>query len=167
MENPTPQYPPAEQPKKFPTGLVIGIVVIVLCCCCAIVVLAGLTLMGPVVSNVFSTVNQDLENPTVPDLPNVPEMPTIPASLVPQGGLGDEILRADTWAQVAVAAALADCTNPSAGETTIEVTQKPDSGGAWKELWTVSCGSGKTVPVEVEYTPSASGGTDFTVTVVK
>ncbi len=167
MENPAPQFSPAEPQKKFPTGLVIGIVALVLCCCCVIIILVGLTLMGPMVGNVFSTINQDLENPSVPEVPAMPEIPTIPASLVPQGGLGDEILRTDAWAQVAIAAALADCSNPSAAETTIKITQKPDAGGAWKELWTVSCGAGKTIPVEVDYTPSASGGTDFSVTVVK
>lgn len=50
------------EPKKsgFPVWLIILIAVIVLCCCLAVVVIAVLTLMGPVVGNVFSSINQSL-----------------------------------------------------------------------------------------------------------
>ena len=50
------------EPKKsgFPVWLIILIVVIVLCCCLAVVVIAMLTLLGPAVGNVFSTINQSL-----------------------------------------------------------------------------------------------------------
>jgi hypothetical protein len=179
MENPAPQYPPVEQPKKFPTGLVIGIVAIVLCCCCVILVLVGLTLMGPVVSNVFSTINQDLENPGMPNLPDVPAvpsmteipgMPTLSPDAVPQGGRGSDLLRADTWAQVLLAVMLKDptgCTAPSAAETAISITQEPDSSGVWQEQWVVACGEGKTVPVDITFTPNPNGGTDIGITLNK
>lgn len=173
MENPASQFPTAQPQKKFPTGLVIGIVAIVLCCCCVIIVLAGLTIMGPLVSNVFSTINQDLGNPQIPEVPDfsegtpLPGMPELPSDLIPQGGRGDEILRADTWGQVLLAAMLSDCATPNAAETVITVTSEPDASGAWQELWSVSCGAGETVPVEVDFTPSASGGTDISVTVAK
>jgi hypothetical protein len=182
MESPTPQFTPVEQPKKSNTGLIIGIVVVVLLCCCCLVVIAGLTFLGPVVNNVFSSVNQGLENPTVPGIPAVPNLPSMPSETeipgmptispdaVPQGGLGDDVLRANTWAQVLLAVMLKDptgCTAPSAAETAISVLQKPDSDGVWKEQWTVACGAGKTVPVDVTFTPGTSGVTDISITVTK
>jgi hypothetical protein len=194
MENPAPQFTPQVPPKKSNTGLIIGIVVAVVLCCCCVAVIAGLTLLGPAVGNIFSSVNQGLKTPGEPETPaltempsmpietsepvappmsdgtsepSMPGMPTLSADLVPQGGLGDDLLRANTWAQVALAAALADCNSPTAAETTIEVTQQPDSNGVWKEQWTVACGAGKTLPVDVTFTPSSGGGTDISVTVTK
>ena len=50
------------EPKKsgIATWLIILIVVVVLCCCLAVIVIAAVTIMGPVVGNVFSTINQSL-----------------------------------------------------------------------------------------------------------
>lgn len=166
MESPAPQFTPVEQPKKSNTPMIIGIVVAVLLCCCCLVIVGVVLFMGPAVNNVFSSVNQQLTT-AVPEAPSVPSgtlEPSIPSSAVPQGGLGDDLLRTNTWAYVIVVAATADCTTPSAAETVITVTQKQDSAGVWKEEWLVACGGGKTVPVNVTFTPNANGGTDINVT---
>jgi flagellar basal body-associated protein FliL len=50
------------EPKKsgIPTWLIILIAVPVVCFCLAVVVIAVLTIMGPVIGNVFSSINQSL-----------------------------------------------------------------------------------------------------------
>ena len=161
MESPTPQFAPVEPPKKSNTGLIIGIVIVVLLCCCCLVVIGVLTFMGPAVNSVFSSVNQQLT--AMPEVPSIPEgtlEPSIPSSAVPEGGLGDDLLRANTWGYVVTVAAIGGCTNPSAADTVISVTQEQDSAGVWKERWLVACEGGTSVPVDIVFTPSASGGTD-------
>ena len=52
---------PAEPAKsKFPIWLIVVIVLVVVCCCAAVIVIAVLTMLGPTVGNVFSTINQSL-----------------------------------------------------------------------------------------------------------
>ena len=170
-----------EPPKKSNTGLLIGIVVAVLLCCCCLIggTILVLSVMGPAVNNVFSTINEGLLTPVAPDsedFPSIPELPTdeqgnptLPLSpfgyggLIPQGGLGDDLLRADTWAVIAVAA-LSGCAAIDASQTTIEVVQQPDSSGAWQEKWTVVCDDGTKKSFDVTFTPSAQGGIDISVT---
>jgi hypothetical protein len=178
MESPTPQFTPVEQPKKSNTGLIIGIVVVVLLCCCCLVIGGVLMFMGPAVSNVFSSVNQQLTAmPEIPSIPSgtsepsipsdAPVMPSVPSDLIPQGGLGDETLRANTWGYVITAAAVTGCMATDASQTTIDVVQKPDSAGAWKEKWTVTCSDESRKSFDISFTPSASGGTDINVTNTK
>ena len=171
-----PAFPP--EPQKSNKGLMIGVggiaIVVLLCCCCAIVVIAALSIMGPVVGNVFSSINDSLLTPSVPDFSNLPatpdlsDIPTIPANpsdLVPQGGRGDEILRASAWAQVILTTSLEGCSyNPNPSDTQIEVTQEPDSSGAWEEQWTVVCDDGAKKPYNVTFKPSAGGNTEINVT---
>jgi hypothetical protein len=171
MESPTPQFTPVEQPKKSNTALIIGIVVAVLLCCCCLVIVGVVLFMGPAVGSIYSSVNQQLtalpEIPTMPDgtsEPSIPAMPTLPADVIPQGGLGDDLLRTNTWAYVIIVAATDGCSSPNAADTAITVTQKQDSAGVWKEQWLVACDGGTSVPVNVTFTPSASGGTDINVT---
>jgi hypothetical protein len=168
MESSAPQFTPVEQPKKSNTPLIIGIVVAVLLCCCCLAVVGILLSMGPAVNNVFSSVNQQLTAmPGVPSLPEgtlEPSMPSIPSDAVPQGGLGDDLLRANTWPYVIIVAATDGCNTPSAADTVITVTQEQDAGGVWKEQWLVACGGGKSVPVDVSFTPNANGGTDIKAT---
>jgi hypothetical protein len=168
MENSTPQFTPTEPSKKSNTGMIIGIVVAVLLCCCCLAIIGVFLFMGPMVNNVYSSVNQQLtampEIPSMPSGTSEPSLPSIPSSAVPQGGLGDDLLRTNTWAYVIVVAATADCTTPSAAETVITVTQEQDSAGVWKEEWLVACGGGKSVPINVTFTPNANGGTDINVT---
>ncbi|PWH15082.1 MAG: hypothetical protein DDG60_06505 [Anaerolineae bacterium] len=163
-----PEFQP-EAPKKSNIGLMIGIAVaIVLCCCCLVVGgFAALSIMGPLINNVYSTINQDLQTPAVPggeDQPNLPELPGDAEGLIPQGGLGDETLRADTWFNVVMAAAFSGCAATDPTKTTIDVIQKPDAAGVWKEKWTVACDGGGSKSFEVTFTPSAQGGTDIEVT---
>jgi hypothetical protein len=182
MENPTPQFPPAEQPKKPKTGLIIGIVVAVLLCCCCLVVLGVVLFMGSSVTSIYSSINQQLT--AMPEIPSMPsgtlepanpsdnpaapsESPSIPSSasdLIPQGGLGDDLLRANTWGYVITAAAMSGCTATDATKTTIEVLQEPDSAGVWKEKWTVTCEDESNQAFDISFTPNPQGGTDIKVT---
>jgi len=163
------ETPNQVEPQKSNTGLMIGIggiVVVVLLCCCAAVVIAAVTIMGPVTGKVFSTITTDLTTP-MPDLPLVPatpDLPGVPSALIPQGGHGNEVLRASAWGYVLTAASLDGCTNPSASDTKIRVIQEPDSKGVWKEEWTAACDSGSKKAYNVIFTPSASGGMDIAVT---
>jgi len=59
---PQPSDDSQAEPKKssFPVWVIIVIAIPVLCCCVAVVVIAAVTIMGPVVGHVFSTINQSL-----------------------------------------------------------------------------------------------------------
>lgn len=77
----------------------------------------------------------------------------------PAGGLGNDILRNDTWQSVAAAAEGQGCDQPVAEESTIEVLQEPDADGVWVEQWTVACAAGDAYSYEVEYIPDDTGAT--------
>ncbi|HET6822332.1 MAG TPA: hypothetical protein VFH34_06765 [Anaerolineales bacterium] len=77
----------------------------------------------------------------------------------PTGGLGNDILRNDTWQAVAAAAEGQGCDQPIGADSTIEVLQEPDSAGVWVEQWTVACQSGDSYEFEVEYILDATGTT--------
>jgi hypothetical protein len=175
MESSTPQVTPVDAPKKSNIGMIIGIVVVVLLCCCCLVIVGVVLFMGPTVGNVFSSVNQQLTAmPEIPSMPSGtsepsnpsdnPSVPAIPSSLVPQGGLGDDVLRANTWGYVITAAAMSGCSATDASKTSIDVLQQPDSDGVWKEKWTVTCDDGSNKSFDVAFTPSKDGGTDIKVT---
>ncbi len=116
--------PAAEAPKKSNTGLLIGVGAAMLLCCCCLIggTILVLTVLGPAVNNVFSTINEGLLTPSAPDFedfPAIPEIPAVPTdesgmpempvspygydNFIPQGGLGDDLLRADTWGYVIAA----------------------------------------------------------------
>ena len=165
------ETPNQVEPQKSNTGLIIGIVVVVvLLCCCCVVVVGVLTLMGPVVGNVFSSVNNSLLTPVpaFPDMSATPDLsgiPTISSEFIPQGGKGNDIQRASAWGYVVVAAATDGCSsNPKSASTEIKVIQEPDSKGVWKEAWTVICDDSSHKVYNVTFTPSAGGSTDITVT---
>ena len=84
------------------------------------------------------------------------------STFIPEGGLGDETLRASTWGYVFLFASIANCELSDASSTQIEVSQQPDASGKWMELWTVSCNDGTTRNYNVTFTPSANG-TDISV----
>ena len=92
----------------------------------------------------------------------------LPSGSVPTGGRGDDVTRAEAWTS-AIAAVMP--TNPTcvpdATQTTIDVTQQPDSSGAWQERWTVDCGGGTTVPVDIAFTPAGAGLFTVKATVAK
>lgn len=180
MGTEAPQYTPFEKPKKSNTGLIIGIVVAVILCCCCAIIIGAVVALGPTIGNVFSSVN-DLQKqltamPEIPIAPLAPEgtaepsspmIPTISPDVIPQGGLGDDVLRAQAWAYSLFLVATSGCTSPVAKDTTIEVISKPDSSGAWQEKWTIACDGASPVPVDITFTPSSSGGTDISVKLSK
>jgi hypothetical protein len=171
------ETPVQPKPKKMNTTLIIIIVVvIVLCCCCVIVGGGGYYYFSTKVKDTYSSINEALMTPSVPDIPviplptnesgtpEIPDMPSIPNNVIPQGGLGDDVLRANTWGYVITAAALSSCVTTEADKVTIDVLEQPDSAGVWKEKWTVACDGGSTKAFEITFTPSAKGGTDISVT---
>lgn len=151
MESPQPVL---ESPaKKNQTPLIIGAVAIVLCCCCLVLALAGY--IG--YSRIRNT--QGIAPQPVEDV--VPIAPTDALSIpgeAPTGGLGNDILRNDTWQAVAGAAQGLGCDQPIGKDTKIEVLQQPDNG-IWKEKWIVACASGKSYPFEITFTLDATGTT--------
>src|SRR5688572_24832854 len=160
------ETPVQTEPKKSNKGLIIGVVIAVilaLCCCClAIIGAVGAAGMFPLRSATsFPTPAFDFDFET-PD----PDSFDAPSSnqLVPEGGRGDLLLRTDTWGFVMIASATFDCSDyPSAADTTITITQQPDSLGIWQEEWTVPCDDGSKKSFDVTFTPSEGGGTDISV----
>ena len=140
------------------TPLIIAVAAVVLCCFCIVVAVVGY----------FSFVTirsvETQEFPTA-EFPSVvtQEAMTLPPNSnpgeAPTGGLGNDILRNDTWQAVAAAAVGQGCDQPIGTDSTIEVLQEPDAGGVWVEKWTVACRSGDTYAFEVEYILDATGAT--------
>jgi hypothetical protein len=179
-----PAYEPA--PKKSNTGLIIGIVAAVILCCCCLIVVGGYAFysVSSAVESTYSSIEIMLtpgaegfedfpvipeipEFPTdesgLPEIPAVPEIPYSYGDAIPQGGLGDDILRANTWGYVIITAAISGCTATDASKVVIEVLDQPDSAGAWREKWTVSCDGGSQKSFDVAFSPGAQGGTDIDV----
>lgn len=178
----------AEHPKKNNTVLIIVAVVVALLCCCCILAIAGFAFLGPAVENTFESIQEDLNEMPYEGMPDSEDMPyneDTPYSeetpsgdgewdfglsgYIPVGGLGDDTLRTDTWFYVNLSAAAQGCVIPATGsqETVIEVTQSPDSSGAWSERWTVPCEDGTNKAFAVSFTPAADGGTDISVSLDK
>ncbi len=147
METPVQAVPDA--PKKSNTGLIIGIVVVVLLCCCCLLIAGVVAYTRYQAASTFSTINSQLSTPgTIPSVPGtggggtgtVTNLPGIPS-----GGKGDDAQRSAAWAFVLTGAAMDGCSSTGAlkpDTTKISVTEQPDSSGAWKEEWTVTCDSG-------------------------
>ena len=164
METQTINEAPA---KKNQTILLIAAAVIFLCCCCAAIAIIGFYSF----SAIRSVETQELPplESTVPVFPD--DQDSIPdssdfedgAGEAPEGGLGNDILRNDTWQSVAAAASGQGCDRPIAANSTIEVLQEPDAIGVWLEKWTVVCRSGDEYAYEVEYILDETGAT-FTIT---
>ena len=160
--------------KKNQNILLIIAVVIGVCCFCL--------LIGAIALYSYSSIRGgDPQEPpafesTVPALPDDSELPSddsesVPdssdfddgAGEAPEGGLGNDILRNDTWEVVASSAVGQGCDGPIAANSTIEVLQEPDSAGVWLEKWTVVCRSGDEYAYEVEYILDDTGAT-FNIT---
>lgn len=158
-------------------NIVIGVgVVFLLMCCCAIIAVAALTIMGPVIGRTFSSINNSLDNPTIPDFPTLSpsDFPTLDpdatlpggaSNPIPQGGRGNEIERASAWSYVILQAAFDSCTlsNPKADDMSISVKEEPNSDGVWVEEWTVNCDGGDKKVYTVTFTPDSNGSTDVSV----
>jgi hypothetical protein len=164
------QTVPESPAKKNRNILLIAATAITLCCCCLLI--GGIALYS--YSSIRGGDPQELPPPfesTVPALPDDSELPSLdPESLpdisgfedgvgeAPEGGLGNNVLRNDTWQIVASSAIGQGCDRPIAANSTIEVLQEPD-GGVWLEKWTVVCRSGDEYAYEVEYILDDTGAT--------
>lgn len=139
--------------KKNQTPLIIAAVAIVLFCCCVVLAVAGFF--------TFTRIKSSQATPPQPVEDVAPIAPTDALSIpgeAPTGGLGNDILRNDTWQAVAGAAQGLGCDQPVGADTKIEVLQQPDNG-VWVEKWTVACASGKSYPFEITFTLDATGAT--------
>jgi hypothetical protein len=165
------QTVPESPVKKNQNILLIAVTAITLCCCCLLI--GGIALYS------FSSIRggdpQELPPPfesTVPAMPDDSELPSLDQESMPdisgfedgvgeapEGGLGNDILRNDTWQVVASSAIGQGCDRPIAANSTIEVLQEPDSAGVWLEKWTVVCRSGDEYAYEVEYILDETGAT--------
>ena len=98
--------------------------------------------------------------PTVEGMPTVVVPSTDLNKAIPQGGLGNDIVRATAWGYVLTAAAMNGCNASDPTKTSIEVTQKPASSTSpWAEKWTVTCMDGSKAAFDVSYVPDATGAT--------
>ena len=136
--------------KNNRTVVIVAIVIVVLLCCCIVLAVAAFFGLKSFQAN-------RLLQPNVPTL-----VPGSGAGNPPQGGLTDNILRNDTWQYVSAAASAFSC-NGDGSQSSIDVTQQPDSGGVWVERWTVACQGGGEEAFDVTFTPSSGGGTDFVI----
>jgi len=137
---------------KNRTILIVVAVVVTLGCCCLAAGIAGFYSFTTIRS-VESSTAEPFEEITVPESngDDIGEPPS--------GGLGNDILKNDTWQVMAPAAVGLGCDRPIGAESTIEVLQQPDDAGVWLEQWTVACNSGDTYAFEVEFILDDSGAT--------
>jgi len=143
--------------KKNQTPLIIAAFSIVLCCCGLVLAVAGY--YGYIRINSTQGVPQGPIQDVAPDdlqSPTLESSDTVGAA--PEGGLGNDILRSDTWQYVASAAIGQGCDQPIGADTNIEVLQDPQNG-VWTEKWTVACASGDSYPFEVEFILDDTGAT--------
>jgi len=132
------------------TLIIVAAVVVALCCCLVIVAAAGFF--------AFTTIRSSTTSPTpfvdqfVPPSNSVIDTP-------PNGGLGNDILKNDTWQVLVPAAASMGCEQPTGAGLDIEVLQQPDESGVWVEKWPVQCLSGDIYEYEVEFILDDTGAT--------
>ena len=138
--------------------ILIIVAAIVVCCGCLAAVALGLYgwfTIRDVQTQEFPTA----EFPSVVTQEVMTVAPGSDPGEAPTGGLGNDILRTDTWQAVAAAAVGQGCDQPSGEDSTIEVLQEPDASGVWVEKWTVACSAGDSYAFEVEYILDATGAT--------
>ena len=169
METPIQAAPDA--PKKSNIGLIIGIVVVVLLCCCCLIALGGIAYARYQANSTISNINNQLSTPgTMPSVPGtggsgLGTNTNIPG--IPSGGKGDDVQRSSAWAFLLTSAAMDGCTtsgNIKADSTKINVTQQPDSSGAWQEEWTVTCDSGSPKTYVVAFPSGDANAANIKVT---
>jgi hypothetical protein len=149
------------------TLVIVAVVALVLLCACLVLAIVGffsfITIRSAEtqefpVEEFPSVVTQEVVTPTSDASLNPPGFEADPGE-PPTGGLGNDILRDDTWQYVAAAAVGQGCDQPIGEDSTIEVLQEPDASGVWVEQWTVACESGDSYAFEVEYILDATGAT--------
>ena len=136
--------------KNNRTILIAVIAAFVLCCCCLLAGIAGYY--------AFITI-RSVESSPIPQSDQIVPQSDFGNDNPPSGGLGNDILKNDTWNVMAPAAVGLGCDRPIGANSTIEVIQQPDANGVWIEHWTVACESGDTYLFEVEYILDDSGAT--------
>lgn len=165
----TPETYEEAKARRRQRTIIIVVAASALCCVCLVVAIAIYS---------WSSIRggaSDLDSPVEESTPSDPENSLTPsfdpnstvatqgpegeAGEAPTGGLGNDILRNDTWQAVAAAAAGQGCDEPVGADSTIEVLQEPDAAGVWVEQWTVTCQSGDSYDFEVEFIPDATGTT--------
>ena len=154
------ETPINETPKKNQTPLIIAVVAIVLCCCCVVAAGAGYYFFS---TNRSTSAQPEPVEDVVPIVPDDSQVPTSEPDVTdigeaPTGGLGNDILRNDTWQYVALAAQGQGCDQPLGADTQIEVLQEP-ANNTWVEKWTVACASGDSYAYEVEFILDDTGTT--------
>jgi hypothetical protein len=170
------ESPIQPEPQKSNTGLMIGagvaVALVLICCCLLVGVIAALTIMGPVVGKVYSTIDNIPQMPsgmpTISDFPTMSPDATMPSlsDVIPTGGNGTDVQRTQAWAQLFIAATVSGCSidSPSAiPDTKIKVTQEANGDGVWVEEWTVPCSDGTNKAFTVTFTPGKNGDTDIQV----
>ena len=148
--------------------LIIAGVIVVLGCCC--LVIAGLGFYG---YKYYSDNQPSLGGPEAftPIPPIINSSPTqqinaASADEPPAGGLGNDLLKNDTWKAVSAAAVGLGCDQPIGSQSTIDVLKQPDNAGVWDEKWTVACQSGKSYAFKVEFILDSTGAT-YNITPIK
>ena len=166
----TPVEAPATKKNNLP--IIIGVAVAVILCCCCLLAVGGYAYSRYAAAKALSGINSQI--PSGSSVPGGSSAPSgssgSTAGTVPTGGLGDEITRTTAWGYALAAIVQKDptsCQMPDAGSTTIDVTQKPDSSGAWQERWNVACGGSVTIPVDISFTPAGGGLFNVKATVAK
>jgi len=150
---------------RTPLILIIASVVSALCCC--------LVVLGSFGFYVYRSYDDNQPIPTEPDEDFMPVPPDTDSSTAvpeenfvvdeaPIGGLGNDILRNDTWHVISGAAIGRGCDQPIGVMSSIEVLQAPENG-TWVEKWTVACQSGDIYEFEVEFILDSTGAT-FNIT---
>jgi hypothetical protein len=132
------------------------VVVIIALCGCLIAAVAGFY--------AFVAIRSDESvspQPTVESYEFDPP-PVIGVGNPPDGGLGNDVLKNDTWDLLVQVAAGYGCENPMGNLSTIEVLQQPENG-VWYEKWTLACSSGETSAFEIEFILDDTGAT-FNIT---
>ena len=160
MESQTPQ-----PVKKNQTPLIVAGVAIALCCCLLVLGSLGFYAYQNYGSN--QTIQIEPTEDFMPIPPESDSPTTVPeenfvVDEAPVGGLGNDILRNDTWQVISGAAIGRGCDQPIGSKSTIEVLQEPENG-TWVEKWTVTCQSGDTYAFEVEFILDSTG-TTFNIT---
>jgi hypothetical protein len=165
-----PSVPAAAPAPRSNTALIIVIAIVVVAIGCCVVgvgafaysryVAAGNSLPG-MSGQIATAVSSGSPATGLPsDATAAPVLQSGSSSTTPSGGLGDEITRTMAWGRALSAIFQANpmsCQAPDAANTSIEVTQQPDSSGTWQERWTVACDGASAIPVDMTFTPSSGG----------
>jgi hypothetical protein len=158
----------ATQARRKQRTIVLVVAAVALCCACLAVAIAifswnSIRGVGTDALPVEEVTPSGSENSLTPSFDPNSAVATQGSNAepgeAPTGGLGNDILRNDTWQAVAAAAAGQGCDQPVGADSTIEVLQEPDAAGVWVEQWTVACQSGDSYAFEVEYVLDDTGAT--------